>query len=393
MSIFTLLRTVPPLQINTTKQLDTIIDLQSMDLHGFGTSHFMRKKIGYPDLEEDATIGLFDTPRLHQRRKIRRDNAFESFYRKNFFNDFISKVVEQNHAFPSSKTMIVNQSYMDCLNNIRSLDVVTKRAIHTDFVMADNQDVLFEWERYHGYYEKYLRQIHPLLSSQIYHWVHRYLVKGLKDKYEFPARFTAADRYSNSPIELVHKYEIGQDCAILEAPLQKHIAVEVDMDCSWYPSDLSNASNEKSEEKWFIKFSCQDNDTIKDIQTQLEHANFTTKLTEWAQDCSYLDKADSDVEMAFLGMSREKFQAFQGPMFHTKCVFAKEQFLWHDYINLYLYIWPTYRWKKHVGSESNEVCRLIAHNEDTSHNLQCYINECLDTEKRSVIIYPWILDD
>lgn len=226
----------------------------------------------------------------------------------------------------------------------------------------------------------------------MYHWVCKYLASGSKDGYKFPARFTAADRYSDSPSELVHKYEIGQEEASLGAPLQKYIAVEVDMDCSWYPSDLSNSCEERKEE-WFIKFSCQDNTTVKDIQIQLEDPKFATQLTEWAQDCSYLDNTDSEEEITFLGMSREKFQAFKGPMFHTKCVFAKEQFLWHDYTNVFLYVWPTYRWKQHVGSESNEIHRLIAHREDTSHDLQCYIKEVLDTNERHVIIYPWILDD
>jgi hypothetical protein len=372
--------------------MNSIVYLHSLDLHGFGTSHFNPKKDKYPNFEEDPTtpIGL-DNPRLNRWRKQQRENAYENYNRRNFLNDFINRVAQQDGELRPSKKAIVNQTFMNCLKKIHSLDVTTRRSIHANFMTADKQHILLEWERYHGYYEKYLRQIHPLLPSQVYHWVRRYLVNGLKDKYEFPARFTAADRYSGTPSELVHKYEVGQDHAILGAPLQKHIAVNVDMDCSWYPSDLSSPCEERPEE-WFIKFSCQHNPTIKDIQTHLEDAKFAAKLTEWAQDCSYLDKADLDVEIAFLGMSREKFQAFKGPMFHTKCVFAKEQFLWHEYTDVFLYVWPTYRWKKHVGSENNEVCRLIAHNENTSHDLRCYINECLDTKERSVIVYPWILD-
>lgn len=345
--------------------------LNALDLRGYGDNHFEQTTLPYPN------FNLWnESPQSAFAQGIR-TSAYEHHLKRLFFENFVRDIEVKHREYKFGEIVamtsrfFVHSSLVNNLKRLHSIQIVTDRTVNINF-LAGEYDSFLDWELYHAYYEKYLNQVRPGLPSKIFYWVQRYLSFGLNDLYHFPPRFTAADRKKESPVAFYSNQSRPKD-----------VAIHVETDWYW---DVET----KSAPSWIVRFSCQDNVVAKEIKKILEGPGFKKKLTEWVRNCEFLAEDEAET---YLGMSKKKFNAFQGLMFNTKCVFTKNRFLFHEYTDTYLYVWPTYQWKEYSGSTSNEIRNFLSQNEDTQDELKCYFHDFLRTEERSPILFPWIEED
>jgi hypothetical protein len=309
----------------------------------------------------------------------RRQPSLERMHITNFIND-----LEQNISEAEQTNGSVNKRYnffnalFQTLRKIHTVDVLVNPMINMDFLYADENDQS-AIDDFITYYDRYLRQISPRISEQVLYIGRRYTgLGGCLPRFTFPSRYKWNTKMSTVCPTLTEEKKIFSS-------EKREQGVSVNVEEEWW----ENKDNINT--RWLVRFQCQDEQVAKRIQALLEAKEFSQEVTKLVKK----SEVGLDKEGNHPGMSPSQLQAFEGNMFHVRCRYEKDHFLWNEYIAIYLYMWPTYQWKQYSTDPSDDARYLINHNFDM-HNE--YFREVMwglsdPNNNKSVIFYPWIDDD